>query len=152
MKNLVILSIVCLMIFSVFGIIFLSTNKVEIVKAQNAASDKTASGKTASDAAKTETGSDYGLTEAQKIPGIAKGTIPQYVGGIINAVVGILGVILVALIIYGGVLYMTSAGSEEQTKTAKNVLTYAIIGIVIIFAAYLIAKFVLQAVSTSNKT
>lgn len=90
----------------------------------------------------------YGLEKAQGIQGIAKGTIPEYVGGIINAVVGILGVVLVALIIYGGVLYMTSAGNEERTKTAKHVLTYAIVGIVIVFASYVIAKFVLTAVTT----
>lgn len=90
----------------------------------------------------------YGLEQAERIEGLAKGTIPEYVGGIINAVVGILGVILVALIIYGGVMYMTSAGSEEKIKSAKNILTYAIIGVVIVFASYIIAKFVLQAVGT----
>ncbi|MEW6408022.1 MAG: Mbov_0395 family pilin-like conjugal transfer protein [Patescibacteria group bacterium] len=93
----------------------------------------------------------YGLEKAEGITGIAKGTIPEYVGGIINAVVGILGVILVVLIIYGGVMYMTSAGSEEKTKSARNILTYAIIGVVIVFASYIISKFVLSALTEISK-
>jgi len=90
--------------------------------------------------------SDFGLgTTTAKLP-IAKSTLPTYLGKIINTVVAVLGSILVALIIYGGVLYMTAAGNEKRVETAKTVLTYAIIGIVIVFAAYIISKLVLMAV------
>ena len=88
----------------------------------------------------------YGLEETISGTPIAKGTIPQFVGTILKYIFGILGVILVALIIYGGVLYMTSAGSEEQTKTAKSVLTYAIVGVLIISLAFALTDYVLKTI------
>ena len=95
----------------------------------------------------TAASGDYGLSYAQGIQGLAKGDIPTYVGGILNVVMGILGSILVALIIYSGVLYMTAAGNEKRVETAKTVLTYAIIGIVIVFASYVISQLVISAVT-----
>lgn len=87
----------------------------------------------------------YGLEKAGEITGIAKGTIPEYVGKIIKTVIEILGVILVALIIYGGIVYATSAGNEEQITTGKNILTYAIIGVTICALAFALTDYVLRA-------
>lgn len=87
----------------------------------------------------------FGLEKAQQVPGIAKSSIPVFVGNIIKWVIGILGIILVGLIIYGGFVYMTSAGNEERVQLAKRILTYAIIGIVIIAAAFIITELVLNA-------
>lgn len=66
---------------------------------------------------------------------------------IVQYVLGFVGVILLVMIIYGGFLYMTSAGNEEQAKRAKSVLTYAIIGIVIIAFAFIITEFVINALT-----
>ena len=89
---------------------------------------------------------DFGIgTTTANLP-IAKSTVPTYIGQIINVVVAILGSILVALVIYGGVLYMTAAGNEKRVETGKTVLTYAVIGITIVFAAYIISRLVLTAV------
>jgi hypothetical protein len=86
--------------------------------------------------------SDYGLGEIKDLP---KGEISDVIVRIIRYVLGITGVILFAMLVYGGFMYMTSAGNEEQIKKAKNVLTYAIIGIVIIAFAFLITEFVIGA-------
>lgn len=89
---------------------------------------------------------NFGLdTTATNLP-VAKSTLPTYLGKIINTVVAVLGSVLVALFIYGGVLYMTAAGNEKRVETAKTVLTYAVIGITIVFAAYIISKLVLTAI------
>lgn len=85
---------------------------------------------------------DYGLSA---VTGLPKGEISDVIIRVIRYVLGLVGVVLFAMLIYGGFMYMTSAGNEEQVKKAKNVLTYAIVGIVIIAMAFLITEFIIGA-------
>lgn len=85
---------------------------------------------------------NYGLGS---ITGLPTGEVSDVIIRIIRYVLSLVGVVLFAMLIYGGFMYMTSAGNEDQIKKAKNVLTYAIIGIVIIAMAFLIAEFVIGA-------
>jgi hypothetical protein len=62
-----------------------------------------------------------------------------------NIIVGILtfiGIIFIILIIVAGFKYMTSMGNEEQTGKAKAQIISAVIGVVIIFVAYILTSFV----------
>lgn len=56
----------------------------------------------------------------------------------------IAGMILLALIIFGGVTYIMSAGSGDQKKMAQaqETLTSALIGFLVIFASYFIIQIV----------
>ncbi len=74
-------------------------------------------------------------------PGSEK-ALPALVATIIKAFLGLLGVIFVTLIIYAGYGWMTAQGDEEKVKKAKDTLTQAIIGLIIITAAYAITYFV----------
>lgn len=78
---------------------------------------------------------------------LIQGTPNSFIVNIINAVTGVLGVVLIAMLVYGGALYVTSAGNEDQVKTGKTTITYAIIGIVIVSAARIIAQFVIQSIA-----
>jgi len=60
---------------------------------------------------------------------------------IISIVLGFVGVIFFALIIFSGFQYMTSAGNEDQTKKALGLLRNAIIGLVIILVAWMITRY-----------
>lgn len=60
----------------------------------------------------------------------------------ITAVTSLLGTIFVILIVYGGVLWMTAEGSEEQVKKSKKIMAEAAIGLFIVLAAYAISYFV----------
>ena len=73
-------------------------------------------------------------------------TFPQIVGGYIKAAVGLLGIILVVLIIYAGFLWMTAAGNEDKVKKAKGILSNAVVGLVLVFAAYAITDWVISAI------
>lgn len=86
----------------------------------------------------------YGLGDV-KSSGVVTKSAPEVVGTIIQTIIGITGIILVLVLIYGGVLYMTSGGNEEKTATAKKAITYGIVGIVIIALAFAITRFVLDA-------
>lgn len=86
----------------------------------------------------------------QKTP-VSTVELPIFVGRIIRWVLSIIGVILIAIIIYGGLTYATAAGSEEKTGTAKKILVYAIIGVIIIALAYVLTDFIINALFAQNK-
>jgi|GEM_PF-762591 len=75
-------------------------------------------------------------------PAITKITLTDTIKKIVTAVLGIIGLIAVLYLIYGGVLYLTSGGNEEQVGKAKNVILYAIIGVIIIVLSYAIVSWV----------
>jgi len=77
---------------------------------------------------------------------IGLGTTPllDIVANIINALFGLLGTVAVGLILYGGFLYMTSAGEREKVDKAKKLLVNAAIGLAIILSAYSIAAFIIS--------
>lgn len=73
-------------------------------------------------------------------------------GSIINTFLGVLGILAVVLIIYAGYLWMTARGNEQQVEKAKDILTQAIIGLVIILTAYAITKFVVGSLVAATTT
>lgn len=64
---------------------------------------------------------------------------------IVNWILGILSLLAVIFILIGGFMWMTAAGNEEKIEKAKKILTAAIIGLIIILAAWGIS---LYAIST----
>jgi hypothetical protein len=56
-----------------------------------------------------------------------------------------IGIVAVIAIIYGGYLYMTAAGNEAQTKKGRSVLTWAIVGLIVVLAAAVIVNVVVRA-------
>ena len=63
--------------------------------------------------------------------------------GIINAVIGVLGLVCVVVIIIGGVNYMTSSGDASKVKKAKDTILYGLIGLVVCVLAFAIVNFVI---------
>ena len=66
------------------------------------------------------------------------------ISGLISAVIGLV-LVLAALIfffmlVWGGVKYITSGGDKGQTEAARNQITAALIGLVIVFAAWAIVN------------
>src|SRR5690606_23973729 len=64
---------------------------------------------------------------------------------IINYFLGFLGIITLALIIYGGFMYVTAGVNEAGADTGKKILTYAAIGIIVILLSFVIVNTLLQA-------
>src|SRR3989344_8458230 len=65
-----------------------------------------------------------------------------FTGNIVNAALLLIGVIFFALTLYGGALYLTASGNEEQVKKAKHTIVRAAIGILIVLFAASITRFV----------
>jgi len=58
----------------------------------------------------------------------------------------ILMAIAVIMVLVGAIMFMTAAGSETQTKMARNILTYAVVGIIIALLARVIPAIVKMVV------
>ncbi len=71
--------------------------------------------------------------------------IPELAGSIIQYILGIVGVLALAMFIYGGIIWMTSGGSPEKIKAGKDTIVWAILGLAFIFFSYAILDFVLRA-------
>src|SRR3989338_6869410 len=59
--------------------------------------------------------------------------ISVFVGNIIRALLGLLGVLILIFILYGGYLWLASGGNEQMVKKAKDILTSAFIGFFLFF-------------------
>jgi hypothetical protein len=65
---------------------------------------------------------------------------PRYmVARLVAVALSVVGILFIALLVYGGALWLTSGGSEEQIKKAKNVLGRGVLGLVIVLASYSVA-------------
>ena len=56
----------------------------------------------------------------------------------IRVLLSLLGVIFLIILIYGGFLWMTSRGNEQEITRAKSIIQNSIIGLAIVIAAYAI--------------
>jgi len=79
----------------------------------------------------------------------AQTSIGGIVGYIILTILGLLGIIFVILLTYGGFLWVTSAGEDEKVKKATGLIFNAVIGALIVIAAYAITYYVLQKIGTA---
>ncbi|MCF7794854.1 pilin [Patescibacteria group bacterium] len=75
-------------------------------------------------------------------PGTSSGFLATKTGSIIGTALSFLGVIFLLLTIAGGIMWMTAGGNTEQVAKAKKLITSAIIGLVIVFAAYALTSFI----------
>jgi len=74
-------------------------------------------------------------------------TIPELVAKVLSAVIGLIGILAVASFVYGGILYMTSGGSEEQLNKGKKVLLYSTMGLIVSILSYVIVNTVINIIS-----
>ena len=64
---------------------------------------------------------------------------------ILNYFLGFLGFVATIMVIYGGVLYVTSAGNDENVGKAKKILMYAATGIILILVSFALVNTILGA-------
>lgn len=58
-------------------------------------------------------------------------------------ILGIVGSLTLLMFIYGGFMFLISTGSSDKVTEARKIITAAVIGLLIVFASFLIIKFVL---------
>ena len=61
-----------------------------------------------------------------------------------NTVLFIAGALAVIMIIYGSIRFMTAHGNEKEVESARLIVTYSVIGLIIAILAYALVNFVLS--------
>ena len=97
-----------------------------------------------------EPSSPGGQVQLQDPLNVEGGDLNKFIGRIIKNILGVVGSIALVMFVIGGIMWMTSGGSETRVKKGKDILTWAAMGLVIIFTSYAILKFVLDVLTKQN--
>ncbi len=65
-------------------------------------------------------------------------TVPGIVSALIRLVVVIAAIVFFFILVIGGIRWIASGGDKAQTENARNQITAALVGLVIVFAAWAI--------------
>lgn len=66
--------------------------------------------------------------------------IANMIKGFYNYGIGIAGILAAIMLMAGGIIWLTSAGSSEKVSQAKNLLGGSIIGLVILFGSWIMLR------------
>lgn len=68
-----------------------------------------------------------------------------FIGRLIKGILGLSGSVALLMFIYGGVVYLTAQGENERIQRAKNTLTWATVGLAVIFGSYAFLNYLFKA-------
>lgn len=83
-------------------------------------------------------------------PPVSARTLPQLVGNIMDGLRSVIVMISIVFIVIGGIMYMSSAGSEKMIEKAKAIIGGAIIGLAITLAAPTFLKEILAILGNAS--
>lgn len=69
-------------------------------------------------------------------------TIPTIVAGLIKLIVVVAALVFFFILVIGGIRWIASGGDKAQTEGARNQITAALVGLVIVFAAWAIVALI----------
>lgn len=73
------------------------------------------------------------------------GSIPKAINRMISFLIYPLGAFALALYVWAGTLWMTSAGNADRAGKAKSIIVWASLGVLIIFSSYILVQFIFGA-------
>lgn len=74
------------------------------------------------------------------------GSISEFILTVLAVVGAVIAVLALGSLLYGAVLYIASLGDEGKTETAKKVIMYAIIGLLVLGAAGIAVNVVINII------
>ncbi len=95
----------------------------------------------------SDTGLSGTATEAGYSPDAT--SLPVLIGGVIQGLMQVVGMLFLLLIIYAGFIWATAQGSDEKIKKAKAIISSAVIGLVLTFSAYTITGYVVSVMTAT---
>lgn len=78
--------------------------------------------------------------------GLTSADLVDTVINIVRWALGLLGIVAVIFILYGGFIWLTSGGNEEKVQKAKLIIRNAVIGLVIVLLSWAITFFVIDLI------
>ena len=78
--------------------------------------------------------------------GLPKADVRIVMARLINQATGLLGIVTVLVLLFGGFSWMVSFGDEEKVQKAKSTIASGIIGLIIIMVSFSLANYILTSV------
>lgn len=72
------------------------------------------------------------------------------IGRVIKGILGIIGSLAFLMFIYGGLMWMTSAGNADRVKKGQTILIWTVLGLGVIFSSYAAVNAILNAITTGT--
>jgi len=73
-----------------------------------------------------------------------KESVMTFINNMIKYATDLIGIVCVIFIVVGGIQLITAGGNQEQATKAKNTLTWAIVGLILVVGAkFIVDDFVL---------
>lgn len=82
------------------------------------------------------------LNPTGKFSSLGTLTVPGIVSGAIKLVLMVAALVFFFILVIGGIKWIVSGGDKAQTEGARNQITAALVGLVIVFAAWAILKLI----------
>jgi len=108
--------------------------------------------------AQIDTTHRFGLDKVSILSGLCKDVNPKdnkcdtqdarkVMFSLIQYMLGFLSIIAFLMVIYGGFMWTTAAGSEERVDKGRKILKWAVIGLVVTFSAWTIIIMIMKTAS-----
>jgi hypothetical protein len=78
------------------------------------------------------------------------GGVAQIIRNLLTWLLGIVGVIAIIGFVISGIQYLTSTGDEDRMQSAKRNMLYAIIGVVVVLASFVIIQAIQYALEAKS--
>ncbi len=92
-----------------------------------------------------------GITDTQQFEAVnesfANLSVTSFIGNAIKALLGVVGALFLAMLVWGGIQWMTAGGDPAQVKSAQTTTKNAILGVVIIVLSYTMITAFMQIVA-----
>src|SRR3989344_1320552 len=76
--------------------------------------------------------------------------VQDIVANVGQIIFSLTGLVFIVLIIYGGYMWGTARGNTDKVDTGRKLIFEAIIGVIIVFGAYILTAFVIQSVGEAT--
>ncbi|OGH58704.1 MAG: hypothetical protein A2725_03340 [Candidatus Magasanikbacteria bacterium RIFCSPHIGHO2_01_FULL_33_34] len=92
---------------------------------------------------------DFGLTYGT-VSRLGNQDVRSTIASIINVILGLLGILALVGVLYGGFQMMVSGGNDEQAGQGRKAIIAGVVGLAIVLSAYAISSFVLTSLGSAT--
>ncbi|OGM28033.1 hypothetical protein A3D00_05475 [Candidatus Woesebacteria bacterium RIFCSPHIGHO2_02_FULL_38_9] len=85
---------------------------------------------------------NFSLNAPNQFANLTSITFPNLLRAVITGVMVIAAIVFFFMLIIGGIKWITSGGDKTQTEAARNQITAALIGLVVVFSAWAIVTLI----------
>jgi hypothetical protein len=86
------------------------------------------------------------------IAGVKAGpdALPLLIGAVVEIILSVVGIVFFVLILYAGFNWMTARGNSEKIDKSKETIESALVGLIVVLAAYAITNFIFSNLGTGG--